>query len=694
MPTDYNKRKANYAKLLQDPRYGFTRDVSPGVQGVLQGLEGLAELPGIISEGVGYAGRAAGRALRGQDAFSEEFKKPYDLDFVPQGLEDYVDESQGIAAEYLGEEQAARQFGGSKIAGEFISPVPSVAGVKAGAAAVRLAPTTFADIAPRAVTEITGLSRAIREGDSEFITGWRDSARFIQGYEAPPAGSVGAASRKGRTIVADIDGEPHVMDDVRDLIPNLAKATGKTEKTIRNKLNLGELIEDPNTGIVYRQPKEGDNFGPAWDIVDKRETTLGTIEGYDGTFSDLMREYGIDPRSDEATTIRQRMDRGHTWEGYRRSDKEEFGLKQQREYAKRAPRAAAAARERSRIRVERLGLDTDNKELVETFHKIWQDPDQKIGNPTRGEDELIKFKIKDRWSRMRSPEIDRMHQERSDLLKQMETVNDPDVRAELGRRSDVLFRESTRLMYQKARGEAYGEWLRHRRLGSKGLTKWKRFFKKHMPERYVNAQNAEQERGITYEILQSVMRLNNPKAPSVVEAPSVVKAPSVKDVRLNSLQTELDKANKGNNFSWPHQLKSVKSASNNIKSGKVSPKDADTIFAAYQMHPHRDAGYIDLFKKMYSGDLTSIRKESMGADLYRFYEELPDTVTIYRGVAKDSFGDEGWSWTFDEGLAKYFASNNRVVKATVNKKDILTIKSEYHDGGSEVIVDPSRVKIK
>ena len=166
------------------------------------------------------------------------------------------------------------------------------------------------------------------------------------------------------------DGEVIDLPDSENLVETLADLTGKAPKTIRNKLSRGEeIIADD--GTVFREK------GVVGKAEDAREGTLGQIEGYDGTFSDLMREHGIDPRSVEANTIRQRMARGHEWKGYRRSDVEDFETRTQRMTEERLERdsdrgARILIRERRIVeeQMRRLGVDPADEEATEAYNKL------------------------------------------------------------------------------------------------------------------------------------------------------------------------------------------------------------------------------------------------------------------------------------------------------------------------------------
>ena len=93
--------------------------------------------------------------------------------------------------------------------------------------------------------------------------------------------------------------------------------------------------------------------------------------------------------------------------------------------------------------------------------------------------------------------------------------------------------------------------------------------------------------------------------------------------------------------------------------------------------------FIKLFK---SAD----KRFLMETDELQQYEELPDTVTVYRGVKSDRPNKVlQLSWTLDpdkaEWFAKRFDEDGVVYEATIDKKNILALFSRRDE--SEIIVD-------
>lgn len=78
-----------------------------------------------------------------------------------------------------------------------------------------------------------------------------------------------------------------------------------------------------------------------------------------------------------------------------------------------------------------------------------------------------------------------------------------------------------------------------------------------------------------------------------------------------------------------------------------------------------------------------------------FFEELPEKVTIYRGIRDEKY-IKGFSWTVskDKGIwfAKRFDTDNQILLETViDKKDILCYTDERDE--KEVIINPKKLNI-
>lgn len=76
----------------------------------------------------------------------------------------------------------------------------------------------------------------------------------------------------------------------------------------------------------------------------------------------------------------------------------------------------------------------------------------------------------------------------------------------------------------------------------------------------------------------------------------------------------------------------------------------------------------------------------------KFFDSLPDVITIYRGA--DKIRSLGMAWTTDIEVARLFAKGHRgyrvpdgrIVQTTIRKCDILTVLQDREE--STIIVDP------
>ena len=91
------------------------------------------------------------------------------------------------------------------------------------------------------------------------------------------------------------------------------------------------------------------------------------------------------------------------------------------------------------------------------------------------------------------------------------------------------------------------------------------------------------------------------------------------------------------------------------------------------------------------------REHIMTESELRYYNQLPDVVTVYRGIAVGRAGQQGLSWTCDLDTARWFAhrfdSNNNqgyIVKGVIAKSDIFA----YFNGRNEneILCNSKKVK--
>lgn len=101
-------------------------------------------------------------------------------------------------------------------------------------------------------------------------------------------------------------------------------------------------------------------------------------------------------------------------------------------------------------------------------------------------------------------------------------------------------------------------------------------------------------------------------------------------------------------------------------------------------NPNQDANIsIDEFIKWFS---QADRKNLMNKEEMQYFNNLPDEVNIYRGIAVGRAEQDGLSWTCNYDTAKWFANRfnhgdktGYIVKGTIAKKDIFA----YLNGRNE-----------
>lgn len=78
---------------------------------------------------------------------------------------------------------------------------------------------------------------------------------------------------------------------------------------------------------------------------------------------------------------------------------------------------------------------------------------------------------------------------------------------------------------------------------------------------------------------------------------------------------------------------------------------------------------------------------------YKFYKELPEEITVYRGTIKGARHLLGLSWTLDYEKAKWFATRwNKegvIYKGIIRKEDVLAYFSRRDE--SEVVIDVAKL---
>ena len=129
----------------------------------------------------------------------------------------------------------------------------------------------------------------------------------------------------------------------------------------------------------------------------------------------------------------------------------------------------------------------------------------------------------------------------------------------------------------------------------------------------------------------------------------------------------------------------------------MSKNDFEKYLAFAWVHsenPNKDinVSISELIKWFRNSDKNNL----MEADEQKYYDSLPETVEIYRGVAVGRAESEGLSWTCNYDTAKWFSERfdrddekGYIIKAKIHKEDIFA----YFNGRDEdeVLCDSSKI---
>ena len=403
-----------------------------------------------------------------------------------------------------------------------------VVGILTGGTIVGLIPGV-GDVAAAAIKKG---GRMLKEGSKEALDTIRQYDLEIDPNTLGTAGGNIKIVKKGgrpkvtRTITVDYPDGTSTELTGDSAAQAIADATGKPLKTVQNRLSEGKPIVGDD-GTIYSEKGKVDN-----ELIDTRESTYGQIDGYDGTFSDLMREHGIDPKSSEADAIRKRLARGQEWNGYKRSDVEDYDVRhdQLKEEQKAKGKATKAANMVKRI--QNAGLDSNNPELVSEFTSVWNLPVKKglsslssgsaesairvareqasndayreyISRP-KVKEKMDKYKLEykdlmDRKPDFHSPNDPLKEQgmsfqfgdwelEASELAKAMNEVVNPALAAARQAGDSAAYREFQEQLGKKAAKDPQ-------------FTQWRKFFLKYAPEKINHLKTAQEQRQEIYRIL-------------------------------------------------------------------------------------------------------------------------------------------------------------------------------------------------
>ena len=253
-----------------------------------------------------------------------------------------------------------------------------VVGILTGGTIVGLIPGV-GDVAAAAIKKG---GRMLKEGSKEALDTIRQYDLEIDPNTLGTAGGNIKIVKKGRPgktrtiVVQHLDGTTSELTGAT-AAQSIADATGKPLKTVQNRLAAGKQIVGDD-GTVYGEKGVVKN-----ELIDTRESTLGKIEGFDGTFADLMRKYDIDPNSSHANGIRQKMLRSRGWEApdgqvYKRTDVEALDDKLKRQgdeatarYDRERAIKTITNKRITKARMDKLGLDSTNPDIVNEFSSLW-----------------------------------------------------------------------------------------------------------------------------------------------------------------------------------------------------------------------------------------------------------------------------------------------------------------------------------
>ena len=128
------------------------------------------------------------------------------------------------------------------------------------------------------------------------------------------------------------------------------------------------------------------------------------------------------------------------------------------------------------------------------------------------------------------------------------------------------------------------------------------------------------------------------------------------------------------------------------------PTEHENPRMAYMMS-HSPSYYYDEWVQYFKDEQLMVYRSYMSDDEQELYSSLPNTLTVYRGVAVDGDYDEGYglSWTLNKEVARFFSEEytrriNKhltpiILEQTINKQDIAWILLEREE--EEVVVIPN-----
>ena len=354
--------------------------------------------------------------------------------------------------------------------------------------------------------DVLGIVRAVKDGDVEFLKGW--------GVPEHTAALSARPSKMKVVLMRTPDGEIIEMQGPQ-AAEAIADATGYSKKTIQNKIADGKPIKGDD-GTVWAIRKDGENRPDEmlFDTEDLRKLPKGSIIGpdgsaFDGSLKDLyedispsLRNQSIEealekfPWADrehlESITsditydgFRKKLHQGHTIEGFRLKDApEDPYAKQKADYASRKDKGRETQIANTKQRIESLGLDSNDKELVHEFNRIWK----MRGGDIKSMSHYVKGVPRSVRSDAMTAEANRQASE--GLLEGVSEAR----HEELMKLQSKAGRDA---VWEKARLDLYRKIERHPK-----FTAWRKFFLKYLPEE-MEGLSAKDQRIKLYEMLNS-----------------------------------------------------------------------------------------------------------------------------------------------------------------------------------------------
>ncbi len=122
---------------------------------------------------------------------------------------------------------------------------------------------------------------------------------------------------------------------------------------------------------------------------------------------------------------------------------------------------------------------------------------------------------------------------------------------------------------------------------------------------------------------------------------------------------------------------------------------------AYEMS-QTPSYYYDEWVQYFKEEQLDVYRSYMTDAEQKFYNSLPSTLTVYRGIAVENSYDEeyGFSWTINKEVARFFAEDHAqqlnehlvpiILEQTISKQDIVWVLLEREE--EEMVVLPRELR--